>query len=98
MEFGFARKICVQRYNKILIYANLFAKYSRTRIELREKDEETRSLKERAQDTYLAGLRQALNPKEEWATPALRPRGRGGVYYFRFNAIGNIQRKGTHRA
>ena len=40
-------------------------KYSRTRIKLREKDEETRSLKERAQDTYLAGHRQALNQKEK---------------------------------
>ena len=47
-----------------------YEKYSRTRIKLREKDEETRSPKERAQDTYLAGHRQALNQKEEWATPA----------------------------
>ena len=30
----------VQRYNKYLIYANLFAKYMQTRIKLREKDED----------------------------------------------------------
>ena len=62
---GVIKPLPVQRYNKFLIYANLFTKYSRTRIELREKDEETRSPKERAQDTYLAGHRQALNQKEE---------------------------------
>ena len=62
--FDALKPLRVQRYNKFLIYANLFTKYSRTRIKLREKDEETRSPKERAQDTYLAGHRQALNRRK----------------------------------
>ena len=62
---GVIKPLRVQRYYKNLIYANLFTKYIRTRIKLREKDEETRSLKERAQDTYLAGHRHALNQKEK---------------------------------